>query len=114
VAGRDWSPLEDLSATGPEGQDEAMTAESEPRVLDGNAAGGPLRDLFAFDVTTATGQCNGCGWTGPLAEAQVYSQAPGLVARCGACQGVLLRLVQAPGRTWLDMRGLTYLRTATD
>ncbi|MDQ1671105.1 MAG: hypothetical protein QOE40_3166, partial [Actinomycetota bacterium] len=30
------------------------------------------------------------------------------------CDGVLLRLVSAPGRTWLDMRGLRSLQVPTE
>jgi len=81
--------------------------------LDGNAAAGDLRTIFAVDVTTATGQCAGCGRTAPLGSAQLYNQAPGMVARCTNCDAVLLRLVTAPGRAWLDVRGLTYLQLET-
>lgn len=84
-----------------------------PSFLDGNAAAGPLRDVFAVDVTAATGQCAGCGRTAVIAEARVYVQAPGLVARCAGCDSVLLRLVRGPGRTWLDLRGLAYLQLVT-
>ena len=45
-----------------------------------------------------------------MAEVRVYDHAPGLVARCPTCDQVLLRLVQGPGRAWLDLRGLTYLQ----
>jgi hypothetical protein len=86
---------------------------SDPSFLDGNAAAGALRELFAVDVTTGRGQCAGCGRTAPFAEARLYMQAPGIVARCTGCDGVLLRLVSGPGRTWLDMRGLVYLQLAT-
>ena len=44
------------------------------------------------------------------AEARVFDHAPGLVARCPACDQVLLRLVNGPSRAWLDLRGLTYLQ----
>ena len=81
--------------------------------LDGNAAAGELRQVFAVDVTAATGQCVGCGHTAALGQAVLYSRAPGLVVRCGNCQQVLLRLVTAPGRTWVDMRGLAYLQLST-
>ncbi|MGZ4492953.1 MAG: DUF6510 family protein [Nocardioidaceae bacterium] len=81
--------------------------------LDGNAAAGPLSELFAVDVTAATGQCEGCGRSARLAETRVYLQAPGLVVRCRGCDGVLLRVVSTPGRTWLDMRGLRQLELAT-
>lgn len=81
--------------------------------LDGNAAAGDLRTIFAVDLTAATGQCASCGRTAPLGAAQLYNQAPGLVARCAGCDGVLLRLVTGPGRAWLDVRGLTYLQVET-
>lgn len=77
--------------------------------LDGNQLAGPLGALFAVDVTRAVGRCDGCGQVGLLAETRVYVQAPGLVARCTGCEGVVLRLVQADGRSWLDLRGLSYL-----
>jgi predicted oxidoreductase len=40
----------------------------------------------------------------------VFDHAPGVVARCPACDQVLLRLVPGPGSTWLDLRGLTFLQ----
>jgi Family of unknown function (DUF6510) len=82
--------------------------------LDGNAAAGDLRTIFAVDVTAATGQCANCEQTAPLGTALLYNQAPGMVARCAGCDSVLLRLVTAPGRAWLDVRGLTYLQLQTD
>jgi Family of unknown function (DUF6510) len=81
--------------------------------LDGNAAAGELRELFAVDVTCALGECGGCGRKAVLAEAHVYMRAPGLVARCAACQRSLLRVVKGPGRTWLDLRGLVSLEFET-
>jgi Family of unknown function (DUF6510) len=77
--------------------------------LDGNAAAGALREIFAVDVTAAGSRCAGCGRTAVLADVHLYVRAPGLVARCPACDGILFRLVRAPGRAWLDLRGLTYL-----
>jgi ribosomal protein S27E len=77
---------------------------------DGNALTGPVGDLFRVDVTIAVGRCTGCGHTAAMAEARVFDHAPGIVARCPACDQVLLRLVQGPGRAWLDLRGLTYLQ----
>ncbi len=83
------------------------------RVLDGNAAAGALSELFALEVTAARGQCNGCGALTVLAEARLYADAPGLVVRCARCDGILLRVVQTPGRTCLDLRGYTYLEFRT-
>jgi hypothetical protein len=77
---------------------------------DGNALAGPVGDLLRVEVTTAIGRCSNCGREGPMAELRVFDHAPGLVARCPACDQVLLRLVHAPGRAWLDLRGLTYLQ----
>jgi hypothetical protein len=74
--------------------------------LDGNALAGPLREVFAVELTAALGTCAGCGRSGPLAEARLYARAPGLVARCPGCAAVLVRLVAGPDRTWLDLRGL--------
>jgi hypothetical protein len=78
--------------------------------LDGNAAAGALSELFAVDVTAAVAQCNGCGQTAVFAESRVYADAPGMVARCAGCDTVLLRVVTTPTSTYLDLRGLTYLR----
>jgi Family of unknown function (DUF6510) len=77
--------------------------------LDGNAAAGELSNIFAMDITAAEGQCAHCGATKRFAEAHLYTQAPGFVARCAACQHVLLRVVTVNQRVFLDLRGMTYL-----
>jgi hypothetical protein len=77
---------------------------------DGNALAGPVGDLFRVDVTSAIGRCKNCGREGPMAQVRVFDHAPGVVARCPACDQVLLRLVQDSGRAWLDLRGLSYLQ----
>src|SRR5215831_12564044 len=61
--------------------------------LDGNAAAGELSRIFAADLTSAQGQCANCGVKKPFAEAHLYMQCPGIVARCAGCGHVLLRLV---------------------
>ena len=77
--------------------------------LDGNAAAGELSTIFAMDVTAAEGQCAHCGARKRFAEAHVYMQSPGIVARCAICQHVLLRLVSVRDRVLLDVRGMAYL-----
>ena len=77
--------------------------------IDGNAAAGELSNIFAMDVTAAEGQCAYCGATKRFAEAHVYMQAPGLVARCSVCQHVLLRLVNARERVFFDLHGMRSL-----
>lgn len=81
--------------------------------LDGNAAAGELSKIFVMDVTTAEGQCAHCGATRHFAEAHVYMGGPGIVVRCAACEGILLRLVNVRERVLLDVRGMTYLSLDT-
>ncbi|MET7282734.1 DUF6510 family protein [Kribbella sp. NPDC005582] len=81
--------------------------------LDGNAAAGALSEVFAVDVTAAIARCDGCGQTGVFADTRLYLNAPGMVARCAGCDHVLLRVVTTPAETWVDLRGLTYLRLPT-
>jgi len=78
--------------------------------LDGNMLAGTLGELFTVDVTTAIGRCASCGTSGAIAQAHVYPDAPGMVARCPACSEVVLRLVRGSDRAWLDLRGLTCLQ----
>ena len=81
--------------------------------LDGNAAAGELSRIFATDVTAAEGQCAHCGAIKRFAEAHLYMQGPGIVARCAVCENVLLRLAKVRQRVSLDMRGITYLKLDT-
>jgi hypothetical protein len=81
--------------------------------LDGNAAAGELSKIFVMDVTAAEGQCAHCGSTKRFAEARLYMQCPGVVARCSVCEQVLLRLVTVRERVLLDVLGMTYLRFNT-
>ena len=81
--------------------------------LDGNAAAGELSKIFALDVTAASGQCAHCGTTRRFAEAHLYMQGPGIVARCAVCENVLLRLVNVRERMFLDMQGMTFLSLDT-
>ncbi|MDI1464455.1 DUF6510 family protein [Catellatospora sp. KI3] len=77
---------------------------------DGNALAGPLREIFAVDLTAASGRCAHCGAEGPVALLRVYAHAPGLVARCPSCTEVVMRLVRGPNSAWLDLRGATSIR----
>ncbi|HEY5986021.1 MAG TPA: DUF6510 family protein [Streptosporangiaceae bacterium] len=83
-------------------------------VLDGNALAGALAEMFTVEVTAAVGRCASCLRTAPLADTVVYVNAPGMVARCRGCGAVLLRVVRAPGRAWIDLRGLQCLEMASD
>ncbi len=78
--------------------------------LDGNAAAGALADVFAPDMTAAITSCAACGDGRPVGELRAYLLAPGLVLRCASCQAVQIRVVRAPGRAWLDLRGIRVLQ----
>jgi hypothetical protein len=86
---------------------------SQISYLDGNAAAGELSKVFAIDITSAQAQCGSCGATRRFAEARLYMDGPGLVARCCVCEHVLLRVVSPRQGVFLDVRGLTYLRFDT-
>jgi hypothetical protein len=79
------------------------------RRLDGNAIGGELQELFGTDMTVAWSVCGSCGAHHMLAELHVYRDAPGVVGRCCRCEAVLLRIVRAPGRAYVDLAGVASL-----
>jgi hypothetical protein len=78
--------------------------------LDGNATAGALAEVFAFDMTVASTTCASCGATHAMAELHAYTRAAGTVLRCKSCDAVQLRLVRAPDRAWLDIRGCQVLQ----
>ena len=77
--------------------------------LDGTVAGGELSRIFTVDLTAAMGRCANCGARRRFAEAHVYVDCPGLVARCAICDHILLRFVNTGARTMLDASGIAYL-----
>lgn len=78
--------------------------------LDGNVLAGPAVALFAFDATSAQGQCGSCGDVATLAQARVFGPPMGYVARCRSCDGVLLVIVERRGEATLTMSGLRWVR----
>jgi uncharacterized protein DUF6510 len=79
------------------------------RMLDGNAIGGLLNELFGVELTAAPCVCGGCGAREEMARLDVYVHAPGVVARCRHCGDVMIRIVRGPDRTWIDLSGTTRL-----
>ena len=77
--------------------------------LDGNAMAGDLREIFAVDVTAARFTCAGCGHSAAVGTLRLWGPAPGRVGRCPHCESVVLRVVQAPDRIFLDLRGAVRL-----
>jgi Family of unknown function (DUF6510) len=76
--------------------------------LDGNAAAGLLQEVFAAEMTTAVGTCEGCGAVDEVGAVRLYSGA-GVVLRCPHCEAVLMKIVIAGARVWIDLRGLQTL-----
>jgi hypothetical protein len=85
------------------------TGAGPDRRLDGNAAAGALRELFAVDLTAALCTCAHCGATAPLGRHDLYADAPALVLRCPGCTAVVLRYAAVGGRVRLDMAGTRLL-----
>jgi uncharacterized protein DUF6510 len=83
--------------------------QAEEMRLDGNAAGGMLRDVFALDATAAEGTCAACGAVAPLGALIAYGHGMGVVLRCSSCGGVVLRVVRTPGRLRVDFSGVSFL-----
>jgi hypothetical protein len=81
----------------------------DSRRVDGNAVGGDLMELFGTEMTVAWAVCRSCGAHDQLAEMHVYRDAPGIVGRCSHCEAVLLRIVRAPGRTYIELGGVASL-----
>ena len=77
--------------------------------LDGNAAGGILRDVFTHEMTAAVARCAGCGTAGPIGALHEYAHGMGVVLRCPTCDTPVLRIVRTPGRLRLDLSGISLL-----
>jgi creatinine amidohydrolase/Fe(II)-dependent formamide hydrolase-like protein len=77
--------------------------------VDGNAVAGLLSEVFAFEVTGATGTCANCGNVAAVGAVYAYVEAPGVVLRCPVCSFVLMRVVRSDDRLWLEMRGVRSL-----
>ena len=78
--------------------------------LDGNAAGGTLGEIFAFEMTSAQAACASCGALWRVGQAAVYMHELGTIVRCAACDNAMIRVAHVPGRYVLDMRGVRYLQ----
>ena len=76
--------------------------------LDGNAVAGLLQEVFATEMTTAVGTCDGCGASEPVGAVRVYRSA-GVVLRCPHCGNVLAKIVERRAQACVDLGGLRNL-----
>ena len=81
--------------------------------LDGNAIGGLLQEVFADEMTEATGVCGHCKSKAVVAECDVYLAGPGAVVRCRTCHGLLMVFVRVRGVVCVDIGGLQTLERAS-
>ena len=81
-------------------------------MLDGNAIGGELQDIFGRDMTTAVARCIACARDVALGAMMAFTRGPGAVLRCPSCNAAIARIVKTPAATYIDMRGAQYLRLA--
>jgi hypothetical protein len=78
-------------------------------MLDGNAVAGLLQEVFAVEMTTAIGTCNGCGATDAVGALHVFRGA-GIVMRCPQCENALVTLVKADTRVLIGFPGVRMLQ----
>jgi hypothetical protein len=83
---------------------------NEEQQLDGNAAGGVLGQIFAFEMTTAEVICAHCGAIEPIGAEMVYMTAMGTIIRCRGCGEALIRIAHGPQRYWIDFSGIRLLQ----
>lgn len=79
-------------------------------MLDGNAAAGVLHEIFALEMTATPTECASCGQEGEIGALLAFTQGPGIVLRCPACESVMIRIVETEKAIYLDARGAVYLR----
>ncbi|TMD68681.1 MAG: hypothetical protein E6I84_01135 [Chloroflexi bacterium] len=79
-------------------------------MVDGNAIAGELEQIFGHDMTMAVARCAGCAADSMMATLIAFVRGPGVVLRCPSCESVIARIVQTPTATYLDARGMVYLR----
>jgi Family of unknown function (DUF6510) len=78
--------------------------------LDGNAVAGVLAEVFAVEPTADLAACEACGASNQLGALVAYVHGMGAVLRCPGCDSAMLRIGRAPGRAWLDLRGIRWMQ----
>lgn len=54
------------------------------------------------DVTATSGRCAHCGTVSVVGTLRAYTRGPGIVLRCPACEGAVIRIVETPGGLRVD------------
>jgi hypothetical protein len=80
-------------------------------MVDGNAVAGLLQEVFAVEMTSATGMCDACGATEAVGALHVFRGA-GIVMCCPHCDNALVTIVRDETRVWIGFAGLRTLQVA--
>ena len=80
--------------------------------LDGNAIAGALFEHFGNEMTMSEVRCSHCRSASLMAELRVYMKAPGAVARCPACNEVVIVIVDVRGTQRVDMSNMQMVSPA--
>lgn len=78
--------------------------------VDGSGVGGLLASVFGGEMTATPGQCAHCSTVSVIGTMRAYTRGPGAVLRCPACAEVMIRIVETPTATIVDVSGVSYLR----
>ena len=90
-----------------------MSRKEVCSTLDGNAAGGLLGEIFAFEATAARMTCAGCARIMAMGELRLYAIEMGVILRCPSCDQAVVRVVRTPRGLWLDLRGAARVLTVS-
>ena len=97
------------SATIPHASRPSVRTDRSDRATTATPSPALALELFGREMTLAIGVCRSAETSiSAFAELHVYVAA-GFVARCPACDAVLLRIVEGRDRTWMDLGGLATL-----
>src|SRR5262249_29085048 len=111
--GSDTNPGASRPSASARQEEGEMSHEGMCSALDGNAAGGLLREVFAFDATAARITCAGCATIVPIAELRLYAIELGGILRCPSCDEAVVRIGRTPRGLWLDLRRATTVVTVS-
>ena len=87
-----------------------MTDINRELTLDANATAGLLFEIFGLEMTASPTECTTCGNKGEVGTLLAFTQGPGIILRCSACESVVLRIIQTSDAIYMDARGAVYLR----
>ncbi len=91
---------------------ENVNDKNRELMLDANAVAGILQEIFGADMTASPTECAHCGQEGEVGTLLAFTQAPGIILRCPACENIVVRITQTPEAYYIDARGAVYLRLA--